>query len=260
MPYSKSSDFIVAQISDSHLFSDPSSCHHGVNVYQNLSAVLTDIKNNPRINAVVFTGDLTHDHSIESYKNFAVLVKKLEINVPFYFLAGNHDEPQLLNRYLQDKPFIADKKVQSDHWQLLLVATKSETPAGLFDEKAHQKLLSAVDSNKNTFIFMHHHPIDVGYFIDRHHLKNSTVFWQSIKCLPSLKGISCGHVHRALEFPISSTNPIAPLYTCPATSIQFDPEADTVRALQQSAGYRIFSFLNNGEINTQVKYVESLLL
>ena len=62
--------FTLAQISDSHLFADHNGMHHQTNVYQNLLKVLLAIKVQPMIDAMVFTGDLTQDHSEASYQLF----------------------------------------------------------------------------------------------------------------------------------------------------------------------------------------------
>ncbi len=250
-----SSEIIVAQISDCHLFADVNSCHHGANVYQHLLAVLADIKNNTSIELVIFTGDLSQDHTEQSYQNFVKAIKTQQLSVPVYFLSGNHDETALLNKYLSDVPFCADKIVKLAHWQLLLLNSKSATPAGYFNELEFQSLLATATPEKHSLVFMHHHPIDLGYFIDRHHLTNSDNFWQVIKNQAQIKAVACGHVHRAQTLLPEQTGKAVPLYTCPATSIQFDPKADTVKSLNQPPAYRIFSLQASGQIDTCIKQV-----
>ena len=249
-----SNQLCFAQISDCHLFSDQKALHHGANVYDNLCAVLNAIKAQKHIELVVFTGDLTQDHMPQSYQNFADAVQQVNIEIPIYYLAGNHDDPQLLTEFLFHKPFCQDKVIQSSHWSIHLVNSKSETPAGFVDTQALGQL-SVNNNNKAQFIMMHHHPIDVGYFIDRHGLTNQAEFWQSIAQLKDLKGIACGHVHNAISIlPEQSQLPV-PLYTCPATSIQFDQTADTVANANQGAGYRVFHLYSNGEFRTQAHFI-----
>ena len=62
-----SEQFILVQITDCHLFADESGMHHGVNVYQNLINVLNKIKQLEQVDVIVFTGDLTQDHSCLLY-------------------------------------------------------------------------------------------------------------------------------------------------------------------------------------------------
>ena len=265
--YSPNNNPIVfAQITDSHLFSSPDSLHHGHNVLENLKKVLLNICDNPAINYIVFTGDLTQDHTEQSYLNFVDCVHECNITVPIYYVAGNHDEPELLAKYFSVSPFQADKEVNLLHWQIQLVDSKSTTPAGYVDEQALVKLQRAIKQDKHQLVMMHHHPIDVGYFIDKHGLQNKEAFWQVINGYNNIKAIACGHVHGAMQLtnlltkplneplspPLTKANEQVTLYTCPATSIQFDPSVDGVAALAKGPGYRIFYLYADGKLSTDV--------
>jgi Icc protein len=239
--------FKIAQISDCHLFSQRNGIHHGANVYQNLRAVLHALKNQQALRAIIFTGDITQDHSEESYQLFVEAVLKSGIQVPFYYLAGNHDEHDLLDKHLSVPPFRNEKLVQIEEWQLILLNSKSDTPKGIVTSQELQAFESNIDEQKYQLIMMHHHPLDVGYFIDRHGLENQNQFWQSIHKFSSVKAITCGHVHQALMLNSNTTVSI-PLFTCPATSIQFDTTKDSGASNGQGAGYRVFSLYADGKI------------
>jgi Icc protein len=252
--------FVIAQLSDSHLFANVNERHHCADVYQNLLMVLQALKANTTIDMIIFTGDLSQDHSEQSYQNFVEAVHRAKISVPFYYLAGNHDELQLLDQYLATTPFIQQKSTCQHNWQIILLNSKSDTPAGIIEQHELQWLKNEINPDKHQLLMMHHHPIDVGYFIDRHGLENSKDFWQVVDQQPSIKGIACGHVHRALTLHTSpnkssKSKSSAPLYTCPATSIQFDPTKETVSSTGESAGYRLFSLLDDGKIETDFYYV-----
>ncbi len=251
----RESPLIIAQISDCHLFSDINQCHHGANVYQNLVDVLDVLKANATIDMIIFTGDLSQDHTEGSYQNFVKAVNQAEITIPFYYLAGNHDEPQQLKQYLTAKPFCQQKLIEDKNWQIILLNSKSDTPAGRVETAELQRLKNEIVTDKHQLVMMHHHPINVGYFIDRHGLENSEIFWQSIDQQASIKAIACGHVHRALTILPSNSKRKIPLYTCPATSIQFDPTKKNVSSTGESAGYRLFTLFADGEIETDFYYV-----
>lgn len=249
---------VIAQISDCHLFGDINSLHCGKNVYQHLLAVLAEIHKNPLIDYLVFTGDLTQDHSERSYQLFVQAIKQCQISIPTFFLSGNHDEPKLLNQYLAEEPFNTDKLIEHNCWQIILTASKSkviEGPAGRVDDDELLRINNIINEKKYQLLFMHHHPVNVGYFIDKHGLQDADSFWQTMNQYPSVVGIACGHVHRALTLtPSESINGIT-VHTCPATSIQFDPRAPSVKALEQGPGYRLFSLNNDGTIDTSVHYI-----
>ena len=89
-----------------------------------------------------------------------------------------------------------------------------------------------------------------------------------VKAIPKLQAISCGHVHRASEMlspkcllsaeinNITGKGAIVEqcvdVYTCPATSIQFDPQASSVQALDKGPGYRLFHLATNGALSSEV--------
>ena len=250
----QSKPIVLAQVTDSHLFSSKQGLHH---VYENLTKVLQHIASNPSIDYIVFTGDLTQDHSEQSYQNFADCVIKCGVIAPIYYVAGNHDEPELLAKYFAAAPFIADKEINLSHWQVQLVDSKSATPAGYVSDKALIKLQSVIKQYKHQLLMMHHHPIDVGYFIDEHGLQNKTAFWQVLNGYNNIKAIACGHVHgeHLLTKKLINHKAPLPLYTCPATSIQFDPSVDGVAALNKGPAYRLFNLYDDGQLTTQVTYL-----
>jgi len=248
---------VLAQITDSHLFADTLGLHHGHSVHKNLCKVLQSIQNTPEIDMVAFTGDLTQDHTEQSYQNFVDCVNNSGIKLPFYYLAGNHDEPELLDKYFIDLPFSSSKCISHAHWQIQLLDSKSSTPAGYVSEQSLVALGKDIVSNKHQLLMMHHHPIDVGYFIDKHGLQNKDDFWQAIGAYDNVKVIACGHVHSEREFKkqLPNRKEAITMYTCPATSIQFDPEFDGVSALSKGPGYRIFYLYPDGKFHSNVIYL-----
>lgn len=244
----------IAQISDCHLYGTTDALHHGYNVLANLNAVLADLSRCAGLDAIIFTGDLSQDHSIESYQHFNQAVIHASLSCPVYYLAGNHDDVELLNQYLTAKNIHSDKVIEWMDWQLLLTDSKSTTPAGFVSEKSLTLLSEQARTKKHSILFMHHNPIDVGYFIDRHGLQNQQQFWHTINALDSIKAVCCGHVHRGEDWPVSELNKKI-VYCCPATSIQFDPKADTVAALKQGPGYRLLHLTANGQCESELIYL-----
>jgi Icc protein len=242
--------FTVAQFSDCHLFSDKQAKHLGANVWQNLNRVLIDIAHNANIDCVVFTGDLTQDHREQSYLHFVSAIKQAKILAPIHFLAGNHDDRDLLAKHLTSPCFDTRKTINSDFWQIQLLDSKSDTPSGLVNSYSLQLLSQKMDHNKFQLLMMHHHPIDVGYYIDKHGLIAQEEFWKSIveinEASHAIKAIACGHVHRAIH--LSQCN--VDVYTCPATSVQFGDTKEDIGSIEPS--YRLFHLVSDGLINSDI--------
>ncbi|NMP15966.1 metallophosphoesterase [Thalassotalea sp. Y01] len=243
----------VAQISDCHLYEDKSALHYGANVFDNLQRILDELGKLAHLDAIVFTGDLTQDHSLGSYLLFNQLIIDAKLSCPLYVLAGNHDDEHVMATTLTASTINHKKHIEHDNWQLLLTRSKSETPAGFVDSHHLQQLANVADRVEHTLLFMHHHPVDVGYFIDRHGLNNQADFWQAVEANQSIRAVACGHIHRGQTYQGPKNMHV---YACPATSIQFDPDFDGVKALPQGAGYRQFMLHHDGTITTTLVYLD----
>ena len=241
--------FVIAQFTDCHLFADKNAEHFGANVWQNLLLVLANIAKTKNIDCAVFTGDLTQDHSETSYQHFVEAVTQAQLTIPVYFLAGNHDDRALLTSHLIAPTFQTNKSFGNDFWQVQLLDSKSDTPSGVISPESLNALSKKMDKSKFQLLMMHHHPLNIGYYIDQHGLKNQDYFWQTITQLNNsnnIKAIACGHVHRASQ--LSKQN-IA-IYTCPATSIQFGETKEQAGSITPS--YRILYLEANGTINSDI--------
>ncbi|WP_159818480.1 metallophosphoesterase [Colwellia sp. 20A7] len=242
--------FVIAQFSDCHLFADKQAKHLGANVWQNLNRVLTDIAQRKNVDGIVFTGDLTQDHTEDSYHHFVHAIEQAKFAIPVYFLAGNHDDRALLSQHLVEPNFQPNKMLYNDFWQIQLLDSKSDTPSGLVSSQNLQALSQQMDSTKFQLLMMHHHPIDVGYYIDKHGLLAQDDFWKTIAELNEkdgqIKGIACGHVHRAVH--LSKFN--VDVYTCPATSVQFGDTKEEIGSILPS--YQLLYLESNGTMSREI--------
>ncbi len=242
--------FTVAQFSDCHLFADKNAKHFGANVWQNLTQVLTDITLRNTIDCAVFTGDLTQDHSELSYQYFVDAIAQAKFTIPVYYLAGNHDDKKMIAKYLTEPNFQTHNIISHDFWQLQLLDSKSETPSGLVNQKTLDELAQRIDKSKFQLLMMHHHPVNIGYDIDKHGLINQKAFWQVVNQLNNanmkIKAIACGHVHRASQLSKHQVD----IYTCPATSVQFGDTKEKMASIVPS--YRLLYLNRKGTIMSEI--------
>lgn len=243
----------IAQFSDCHLFAQSNGLHYGVNVYQNLLAVLDDIKRQA-VDVLIFTGDLSQDHSEASYQLFVKAVNAVGISQPIYYVAGNHDDSLLLNRYLINQPFQQEKLISNAHWQIVLINSTGETPAGFICPQELERI-EQIDTDKHVLLVMHHHPIKVGFGIDKHGLINHQVFWQVLGAKPNIKTIVCGHVHNGFKLAKHINQQWVTLYTCPATSVEFDAKAIEVTTTATGPGYQLLALADNGAVVRELIYL-----
>ena len=91
----------VVQLSDFHLFADTDGKLLGLNTQFSLEAVLDRVRREqPDMDLILATGDLSQDGSYESYQRLAKTLSGFR--APIYWLEGNHDKPAPMLRALRD--------------------------------------------------------------------------------------------------------------------------------------------------------------
>ena len=89
---SADSSVLLVQLSDSHLFAEADGRLLGMDTCDSLQRVIALVEQEqPRIDLVLATGDLSQDGSLASYQRFRQLTDSLAPQVRWF--PGNHDEP-----------------------------------------------------------------------------------------------------------------------------------------------------------------------
>ena len=247
-------DLAFLQITDTHLFSDREKDLLGIKTVQSFEAVVAHASKYNQCHAVLSTGDISQDHSTLSYLAFSKHIKKL--NLPCYWLPGNHDMQPLMVKSLLAQGHAQTKVIESEHWQLILLDSQVEgAPHGLLSGEQLQFLQQTLEtnSNKHTLICVHHHILPVGSaWLDQHILKNSDVFLALIKPFSNVVGVVSGHVHQAGDRLQGGVRFI----TTPSTCVQFKPNSDDFALDSVAPGYRYLKLKANGEIETLVERID----
>ena len=82
---------LLVQLTDSHLFAEADGKLLGLNTGDSLARVVgLAVAEQPRIDLILATGDLSQDGSVASYQRFRQLAERIE--APARWCPGNHDE------------------------------------------------------------------------------------------------------------------------------------------------------------------------
>jgi Icc protein len=157
---------IIAQISDSHL--DPGEPNAAARV-RDLERCVADINRlAPQPDAVIHTGDITHNGTPEKYQEALRILKSLR--APLHIAAGNRDDRALIaanfatgRDLLPGTPFV-QYSIDSYPVRLIALDTLSETSnMGDFCDVRASNLNQALaeDAAKTTVLFMHHPPFEI---------------------------------------------------------------------------------------------------
>jgi len=229
-------EFIVVQASDPHIAD--TDYVRNVDVLKNLEIVCSDIQLlDPGL--VIFTGDISDDGSVLSYKNFQQLIKRLLPNSQVIY--GNHDDKNTFKQYLETLTLGAFYNVPFSTWSFVFLDTVLPgSIEGYVSEVELQRVLKVCDTLKDRKICLvsHHHLYPVGTLaIDKYITTNGT---EVLNALDFVKVHISGHVHNSYH----STYKNIELFSAPSMAFQFKKNSNGIE-LERNIGYNIYKIVNN---------------
>lgn len=242
----------LLQISDTHLFADSDRDLLGIATAESFQAVLDAITELPQpYDVVLATGDLSQDHSADSYQRFARMASAA-LPKPIHWLPGNHDHRVLMQNELLAAGIRPEMQLVSEHWQVILLDSQVYgTPHGWLSHLQLEQLEAALQQHpeKHALICLHHHTFPIGsIWLDQHDLKNANDFLAILARYPQVKAVLCGHVHQEYDQYHQGIR----FLTSPSTCIQFKPLSVDFSLDSMSPGWRYLQLYPDGRIATQV--------
>lgn len=242
----------LLQITDTHLFANQDEDLLGVQTAKSFQAVVAEITSkNMQFDAILATGDISQDHSIQSYQHFADVLSHW--SQPCYWLPGNHDHQEQMAQILAQSTLARfDQVLLGTHWQLIMLDSQVKgKPYGWLDENQLKILDKALSHypERHALIALHHHPMPSGSaWLDQHQLHNQDAFWRCLAQHQQVKGVICGHIHQSLDTYHQGCRVLA----TPSTCIQFLPQSEQFSLDSSYPGWREIHLHVNGEITSQV--------
>jgi 3',5'-cyclic AMP phosphodiesterase CpdA len=206
---------LIAQITDTHVLAPGHLAYGRVDTNACLAqAVETLLREDPRPDLVLVTGDLAHRGTPEEYANLRALLAPLPM--PMLVIAGNHDERGPLAEAFADHAYLPQSgflHYAVEDYPLRLVGLDTviagETGGTLCAERiAWLEATLAAAPRRPTAIFMHHPPFDTGIEgMDAHGLDEaaSAALAEVVRRHPQVERILAGHVHRTIQARFGGT-------------------------------------------------------
>ncbi|WP_462152032.1 metallophosphoesterase [Pseudoalteromonas xiamenensis] len=239
----------IAHITDAHLFATTEGRYFDVDTAHHFSQVLARLSLED-IDAVVFGGDLTQDHTFESYRLFAELILQSNLTCPVLWVPGNHDDIEYLQE-ISVGQIHAAKVIQTQTQQVLLANSKGSTPAGWCKQTHLLELKTMIEAFEGTStVICHHHPMPIHGYLDKHILENGPALLNLCAESNRVNALVHGHVHN--DYFLSYRE--LPVYATPATSIQFSRHSSTWQQQNLGPAYRLLALTDN-KFATWVKWV-----
>lgn len=244
------------QLSDTHLFDNADGALYGVNTADSLATVIASVlRSHAHIDAVLVTGDVTHDGGTPALRRAARQLSVLR--APVYLLPGNHDDLRLFSCALKRTGFQTCGRFVHGAWQTILLdcAVPGAVHGHLRDtELARLEETLAANPNHHTLVCLHHHPVPVGSaWLDRHMLDNADTFFSVLDRHPQVRAVLWGHVHQSIDQLRNGVR----LLASPSTCVQFKAACAGFTLDDRTPGWRWWALSEDGSIDTDVEYLAS---
>jgi Icc protein len=220
----------ILQISDLHLFADPTAELKGICTRERLERVLAALREEvSKAELLVVTGDLAHDERLETYQALRELLADWLPRVRV--LPGNHDNREFMRQVFGDIVLAAGERNvfegTAGSWRL--IGLDSQIPGEVAGELGTEQFSwlkqQLVSNSLPTSLFLHHPPVLVGSpWLDQIGLANASALWELLDRFPHVKLICTGHIHQELTV---SRGGVVVLAT-PSTGVQFRPETESL--------------------------------
>ena len=194
-------------ISDTHISHDPAYGKESVRWHPRRAAeaLVEQLNNLPFTpDFVLHTGDITFEPFAESYE----LARKIlgRIQHPVHYLAGNHDNAEMLQRVFLQRTdihptFHYDFEVKGIHFVCVDSTGPAKHPSGTVsaDQLAWLSAICESDDARPLVVAVHHNavPIGVPWLDDEMRMENGDAFHQALRpARHRLRGVFYGHVHQ----------------------------------------------------------------
>jgi len=242
---------LLVQLSDSHLFAEADGTLLGMSTRESLQRVVELVRRQqPHIDLMLATGDLSQDGTLESYQQFRALTAA--IGAPMRWIPGNHDEPQIMAHAAVHSDLL-EPVVDVGNWRVTLLdsAVPGSVPGYLQDQQL-QLLAQALSEapSRHHLVCFHHHPVPIGCaWMEPIGLRNPEALFAVLDRFPQVKAVLWGHVHQEIDRERNGVR----LLASPSTCIQFAPGSEDFSVSEQAPGYRWLRLHADGRLETGVE-------
>lgn len=232
----------------SHSFVQISDCHidnveyaMGVNTHVNLKKIINKIINIDT-DALLISGDLTHNGTITSYKTLQQILFPVQIKL--LVISGNHDIDNNLNTIFSKNLF---SQFTLRKWEIISTnSVQTSKTSGFLTKNELKKLnFNLTQSIAKYILIVLHHPIVPmnSTWDDSLSLENPKALFNVLDKYPKIQAILFGHAHQAAEFSRLGVK----IISCPSTALQFNNET--------RIGLNHYTLYDNGQLTIDTQWI-----
>jgi Icc protein len=240
----------VLQITDSHLFGAADGSLLGLATRETFEAVLAlALGAGGPADALAMTGDLVHDETPEGYVYLERVLAAT--GLPCFCIPGNHDRPDLMDRYLGPLAMEPVAARRLGGWSLIFLdSTVRGSEGGHLGPERLRQLAALLEAEPApTLVLLHQHPMPVGsVWMDTMGVDDGEALLAICDRHPQVKAVLYGHVHQEVRTERRGY----PVLGAPSTCIQFVPGSEDFALDGLTPGYRELLLHGDGRLETRV--------
>lgn len=247
---------LIVQLSDSHLFAEEDGKLLGMNTCDSLQKVIERVlEEQPRIDLMLASGDLSQDGSLASYQRFRQLTDPVAAHARWF--AGNHDELPSMRDACKGSDLL-EPVMDLGSWRITLLdsSVPGAVPGFLAADQLEllEQSLSAAPERHHLVCF-HHHPVSIGCnWMEPIGLRNPDALFAVLERFPQVKAVLWGHIHQEFDQPREGIR----LLASPSTCVQFAPGSEEFQVDTTAPGYRWLRLHADGRLETGVSRVTGI--
>ena len=247
---------VLVQLSDSHLFADADGRLLGMDTRDSLQQVIQRVLDEqPQIDLVLASGDISQDGSEQSYRRFRQMVD--QIAAPQRWFAGNHDDLPAMRQVCANSPLL-EPVIDQGNWRIILLDSSipGAVPGYLAAEQLDLLDKSLTEAgDRHVLVSFHHHPVAVGCrWLEPIGLRNAEALFEVIDRFASVRAVLWGHIHQELDQQRKGVR----LLASPSTCVQFAPGSEEFQVDHEAPGYRWLRLFADGRLDTGVSRVTDI--
>jgi Icc protein len=246
----------LVQLTDCHILAGADDRMYGMNTRRSFESVcLAAIDDDPGLDLLLATGDLSQDASAASYRYLADRFE--EIGLPLFWIPGNHDDDAVMREHLQGECIFPARQVLAGAWQIVLLdSTIKGEVAGCVAPRQLEFLARALHAypERHALVCLHHQALPAGsQWLDNYGLRQSRQLVDALTSHSNVGAVLWGHVHQQAHHRIDGIE----WMSTPSSCVQFKPGSESFAIDELAPGYRHLCLFPDGSIETAVYRVDS---
>ncbi|MEK0361123.1 MULTISPECIES: 3',5'-cyclic-AMP phosphodiesterase [Pseudomonadaceae] len=252
-PLIEKDSVLLVQLTDSHLFAEAGGKLLGMDTGESLQRVVDLVlAEQPCVDLILATGDLSQDGSLASYQRFRQLSER--IDAPARWCPGNHDELPAMQEAARGSEMMAPV-LDVGAWRVIMLDTL--VPGSVFgmlrDDQLELLERTLQDApQRHHLVCLHHHPVTIGSrWMDSIGLRNRDALFAVLDRFPCVQAVLWGHIHQEFDDQRGDIR----LLATPSTGVQFAPGSEEFQVDTLAPGYRWLRLHDDGRLDTGVSRV-----